>query len=182
MMDDSLLVTGGARSGKTGLAQNWCAARAAPRVYLATAERIVDDAEMAERIARHRSDRADIFARTIEEPLAVATAIEQAVADGAGTILVDCITLWLNNLGQACDWHAESVLAAVDTLAVQLADPPCPVAVVTNEVGSGIVPMAAVSRTFRDLQGWANQRLAAAAGSVALCACGLPLWLKGGPG
>ena len=177
-MPSALLVTGGARSGKSAFASRWILARPGPRIYLATARRFAEDLEMSGRIDRHQTDRADQGWQTVEEPLAVVSAIHAAAASGATALLLDCVTLWLTNLGEQSAWDESIVLAQVDQLAAVLADPPLTLAVVTNEVGLGIVPMSEVGRTFRDLQGWANQRLAAAALDVVFTACGLPLVLK----
>lgn len=169
----SLLVTGGARSGKSGHAQAWCEALPGPRLYLATARRDPADAEMAARIERHRADRAGRGWETRE----VAADLAGAVPRG-GVALIDCITLWLAGRAIACAWDEPAVLAEVDELCALVADPPCELAVVTNEVGSGIVPATEMGRAFRDLQGRANQRLARAAHAVVLCVCGLPMTVK----
>jgi adenosylcobinamide kinase/adenosylcobinamide-phosphate guanylyltransferase len=181
-MPASLLVTGGARSGKSRFAQQWCEARPGERVYLATAQIFPDDSEMAGRIARHRAERGPAWTRTIEEPFDPVAALQTAATNGARVALVDCATLWISNLGHHHDWDETAVLTAVDSLAALLADPPLDVAVVTNEVGDGIVPDNALARHFRDLQGWTNQRLAAGAQNAALIVCGLPVWLKTGAG
>lgn len=168
-MATKILVTGGARSGKTGLAERLALRLGRGPVYIATAE--ARDAEMADRIAAHRAGRGDGW-RTLEAPLALAAALDDS--DGAGPRLVDCLTLWLSNLvlgGR--DWHAEAE-ALADTLARQRA----PVVLVTNEVGAGIVPENALARQFRDAAGWLNQRIAAEADEVWLSVAGCPLRLK----
>jgi adenosylcobinamide kinase/adenosylcobinamide-phosphate guanylyltransferase len=170
-----LLVTGGARSGKSSYAQAWAEARPGPRRYLATARHDPADAEMAARIARHRADRAGRGWDTIETGPDLRAALAGCTG---GVALVDCVTLWLSGLAIDCDWDERAVLAEVDAVAALLRSPPCAVAVVTNEVGSGVVPASEWGRAFRDLQGFANQRLAAAAGQVVLCVCGLPLTMK----
>jgi adenosylcobinamide kinase/adenosylcobinamide-phosphate guanylyltransferase len=177
-MPTSLLVTGGARSGKSRFARAWAEMLPGPRLFVATAGEQAGDAEMAERIARHRREREQLWSGTIEEPLDVPGALHHAAALGTHTALVDCVTLWLTNLGGQHAWAEAPVLAAVDELAALLAAPPLDLAVVTNEVGSGVVPEHELGRRFRDLQGFANQRLAAAAHAVAFVTCGLPLWLK----
>jgi adenosylcobinamide kinase / adenosylcobinamide-phosphate guanylyltransferase len=177
-MPTSLLVTGGARSGKSRFARAWAEMRPGPRLFVATAGEQAGDAEMAERIARHRRERQELWSGTAEEPLDVVGALRRAAAAGTRTALVDCATLWLTNLGFRHDWVEAPILAAVDELAALLAAPLLDLAVVTNEVGSGVVPDHELGRRFRDLQGFANQRLAAAAHSVAFVTCGLPLWLK----
>jgi adenosylcobinamide kinase/adenosylcobinamide-phosphate guanylyltransferase len=175
----SLLITGGARSGKSRLARAWCEAGPGPRIHVATARCAPDDAEFAQRIAHHRAERGAAWAGTIEEPLDPAAAIRAAAAGGAATVLVDCVTLWISQLGEYHDWQSAAMAPALADFAALMADPPCCLAVVTNEVGSGGVAMHPVARAFTDAQGFANQRLAAAAGSVWLAVSGLPLVLKG---
>src|SRR5262249_51583812 len=143
-----------------------------PWLYVATAE--AKDAEMAERIAVHRAQRAAGW-RTVEAPHDLAGTL--AVAPAAAAVLVDCLTLWLSNrmLAEA-DIDAETgrVEAALDGRAR-------PVVLVANEVGYGIVPDNPLARRFRDLQGRLNQRLAARADRVVLVVAGLPLQVKGSP-
>jgi adenosylcobinamide kinase/adenosylcobinamide-phosphate guanylyltransferase len=169
----SLLVTGGARSGKSSFAQARVEALAGPRHYLATAHVDATDGEMAARISRHRADRAGRGWDTIE----VAEDLVAAIPHG-GAVLVDCVTLWLAGRAMALHWDDEAILEEVDHLCQLVADPPCTIALVTNEVGSGVVPETLMGRQFRDLQGWANQRLARAAHEVVLCVCGLPMTVK----
>ncbi len=163
------LVTGGARSGKSRLAESLAHATGLPRRYVATAQAL--DPEMAARIAHHRADRGADW-QTVEAPLDLGPAL----ATGAGLVtLVDCATLWLtNHLLAGHDLDAET-----DRLAGNLRASSGPVIVVTNEVGWGIVPDNALSRQFRDAQGRLNQRLAAEAGLVVAVLSGLPLVLKG---
>ncbi len=164
------LVLGGARSGKSALAEGLARETGLRRVYLATAQAF--DAEMAARIARHRADRGEGW-ETVEAPLALAAAL--AAADRPGTVvLVDCLTLWLSNVmldGRDAEAEATGLLVALDGMAA-------PVALVSNEVGLGIVPDTPLGRAFRDAQGRLNQRVAALCDAVAFCAAGLPLWLK----
>ena len=164
------LVLGGARSGKSRYAESLIAATPPPWVYVATAQAL--DAEMAERIAHHRKRRGDGW-HTIEEPHDLQDAIDAAPAGAA--VLVDCLTLWLTNrmLAEANmeveTGRLEAALARRNGLTV----------LVSNEVGSGIVPDNALARRFRDLQGHLNQRLAACADRVVLLVAGLPLIVKG---
>ncbi len=169
----SLLVTGGARCGKSTYAQCRAEGLSGPRRYLATARSDSTDTEMVARIARHRSDRAGRGWETVEVVDALCAAIPTD-----GVALVDCVTLWLAGRAMALQWDDAAVLAEVDRLCVLVADPPCTILLVTNEVGSGVVPETAMGRQFRDLQGWANQRLARAAHEVVLCVCGLPMTVK----
>lgn len=176
----SLLVLGGARSGKSHYAEARLEALpgAAPGrlAYIATAQAL--DGEMAERIARHRERRGPRW-RTIEAPLALPEAIAEAAGeDGAGAdaILVDCLTLWLTNLLLA----GREPKAEGEALARALMACPVPIALIANEVGLGIVPEHALARRFRDEAGLLNQRLAGVVEEVVFVAAGLPLVLKGG--
>jgi adenosyl cobinamide kinase/adenosyl cobinamide phosphate guanylyltransferase len=174
-----VLVTGGARSGKSRFAEERLAALApaGPWRYIATAEALDD--EMRARIAHHRGRRGDAW-RTIEAPRALADALRVSADGNAGddsAVLVDCITIWLSNLmldGAGDD----ALLAAADEVAGAARAAAVPVVFVTNEVGAGIVPENAVARRFRDVAGWVNQRLARACDEVFLVAAGLPLKLR----
>jgi adenosylcobinamide kinase / adenosylcobinamide-phosphate guanylyltransferase len=163
------LVLGGARSGKSRYAESLITALSPPFVYVATAE--AGDAEMAKRIEVHRLRRGAAW-QTIEAPHDLAGALS-AVANGT-PVLLDCLTLWLSNRMLAkADLDAE-----IDGLERALDERAGSVVMVTNEVGSGIVPDNALARRFRDLQGALNQRLAARAGRVVLMVAGLPLVVK----
>lgn len=164
-----ILITGGARSGKSTRAEARAVCFAGPAVYIATAEAL--DSEMTERIEQHRARRgADWIAR--EEPLELTRALEET--DGGGARLVDCLTLWLSNLMHAGrDWSIETA-RLVESLKRQRS----PVVLVTNEVGLGIVPDNALARRFRDAAGLMNQMVAAAADEVEFVVAGLPMRLK----
>lgn len=168
-----VLISGGARSGKSRHAESLALAaaaslRAAP-VYIATAE--AHDDEMRDRIAAHRARR-DATWRNVEAPLALAQTL--AETDGSGPRVVDCLTLWLTNLMLAeRDWEsAAQVLCAVARRQV------APVFVVTNEVGLGIVPDNALARRFRDAAGLLNQMVASVADEVVFMVAGLPMKVK----
>lgn len=168
-MGKSILITGGARSGKSALAERLTLALGTPAVYIATAQPM--DGEMAARIACHQARRGAEW-RTVAEPLELCTALTQS--DGSGPRLVDCLTLWLSNLMQdGHDWEARAG-ALSETLARQSS----PVVFVTNEVGAGIVPENRLARTFRDAAGLVNQRIATACDEVWLCVAGHPLKVK----
>ena len=165
------LVLGGARSGKSRHAEALAAGRAGPLVYIASAEAL--DAEMAARIGRHRARRDGRWVN-VEAPLEVADAVAAHDRPG-GFILFDCVTLWLANLmaaGRDPEGETELLCERIGELSGDLV-------VVSNEVGSGIVPDNALARAFRDAAGLANQRLAQACDRVVLVAAGLPLVLKG---
>ncbi len=164
------LVLGGARSGKSGFAEGITVAHPRGCVYLATAE--IGDAEMAERVRKHRARR-EAHWRTIEAPLEIAEAIVAETEQGAA-VLVDCLTLWLSNLmaaGRDSGVETEALVRA-------LGQAGGPVVFVSNEVGLGIVPDNALARAFRDHAGRMNQRLAEIANAVFFVAAGLPLRLK----
>ena len=162
------LILGGARSGKTAHALRAAEASGRGLVMIATAEAL--DAEMADRIARHRAERGPRW-RTLEAPLDLAGALGQV--DASETAVVDCLTLWVSNL-----MHAEQDLErAADRLIAALTGREA--LLVSNEVGLGIVPDNALARRFRDAAGRLNQQVAAAADRVVFIAAGLPLVLKG---
>ncbi len=164
------LVLGGARSGKSAVAEGQVLQSGLEPVYLATAE--ARDGEMADRIARHRARRGQVWT-TIEEPLELTdTLIAEARPDRI--ILVDCLTLWLSNLmGAERDPVAEG-----DRLAVALADAAGPIVLVSNEVGQGIVPDNALARRFRDEAGLIHLKVAAVAGRVLFVTAGITQTLK----
>jgi adenosylcobinamide kinase/adenosylcobinamide-phosphate guanylyltransferase len=167
-----VLVTGGTRSGKSAFAETRLKELAPdqPWLYVATAEAF--DEEMKERIARHRQRRGDRW-RTVEAPRAPA----DPLVDFAGGALVDCLTLWITNL--LVEGHDdEPIVGAVELLVHTARRGPGTVVLVTNEVGSGIVPENALARRFRDLAGTCNQVVARAADEAWLVAAGLPLKLK----
>ena len=168
---DHALILGGARSGKSRFAECLARSRGHDLVYVATGE--AHDDEMAQRIARHRTDRGPEW-HTVEVPIDLPATI--AAASQANTVvLVDCLTLWLSNVMLA---DRDIAKAAADLLAA-LALAPGPVFMVTNEVGLGIVPENALARRFRDEAGRLNQLVAAQVPHVAFMAAGLPMWLKG---
>jgi adenosylcobinamide kinase / adenosylcobinamide-phosphate guanylyltransferase len=162
------LVLGGARSGKSRYAETLVMAVPPPWTYVATA--VACDAEMAARIADHRRRRGEDW-HTVEAPNDLAPAIDSAIP---GAVLVDCLTLWLTNRMLA-DADIDAEFLAVEAALGRRTEP---VVLVSNEVGSGIVPDNALGRRFRDLQGVLNQRLAARAGRVVLLVAGLPLEVK----
>jgi adenosylcobinamide kinase/adenosylcobinamide-phosphate guanylyltransferase len=164
-----ILITGGARSGKSVRAEARATAFAGKPVYIATAEAL--DTEMRERIAKHRARRGNEWIEH-ETPLELVSAIQ--ATDGGGARLVDCLTLWLSNLMHAeRDWPKETIRLA-ETLRAQKS----PVVLVSNEVGLGIVPDNALARQFRDAAGIMNQMIATAADEVEFVVAGLPMRVK----
>ena len=164
-----ILITGGARSGKSTRAEARARAFAGKPVYIATAEGL--DHEMRERIARHRARRGQEWIEH-ETPLELIAALN--ATDGGGARLVDCLTIWLSNLMHGGrDWAKEAA-GLVGALKAQRS----PVVLVTNEVGCGIVPDNAAARRFRDEAGKLNQRIAEAASEVYWMVFGCALRLK----
>ena len=167
------LVLGGARSGKSAFAQAAAEAQAARGggrlVMIATAQAF--DAEMAERIARHRLDRGPAWT-TIEAPVDLSAAL--AGLDGSDVVVVDCLTLWLSNLML----DERDMAAAAADLVATASRFDGTLWLVSNEVGFGIVPDNALARRFRDEAGRLHQALAQAADAVTLVVAGLTLRLK----
>jgi adenosylcobinamide kinase / adenosylcobinamide-phosphate guanylyltransferase len=164
-----ILITGGARSGKSKRAETRARSFPGRPVYVATAEAL--DSEMEERIATHRTRRGTDWIER-EVPLDLVQALVET--EGGGARLVDCLTLWLSNLLHSeRDWSRE-----VTHLADVLPRLRSPVVMVTNEVGLGIVPDNALARSFRDAAGIMNQTIAAVADEVEFVVAGLPMKLK----
>ncbi len=170
-MKKSILITGGARSGKSALAERMALQPCGRAIYIATARIHEGDEEMARRVAQHRARRSDAW-QDIHAPTDLAGALRGS--DGGAPRLVDCLTLWLTNLIlDEADWAAETG-RLVDALAAQSA----PVILVTNEVGQGIVPENRLARLFRDAAGQVNQTVAAACDEVWLAVAGYPMKVK----
>lgn len=166
----SLLVLGGARSGKSAYAQRLAEASGHTPLFVATAEAYDD--EMTARIAAHVAAR-DQRWRTYDAPYELVETLRTAAAPDR-IVLVDCLTLWLTNLML----RGDDVAAAGAGLAKAIPGLRGPCILVSNEIGHGIVPENALARRFRDAQGRLNQQMAAACVSVVLVAAGLPLRLK----
>lgn len=172
------LLIGGARSGKSALALRWSNERSSDVCTLVTGTE--SDPEMAARIAAHRRERPAHW-RVREEPVSLGRALRE---ERNGLLLVDCLTLWISNClwppgSEAADqvaWHRERD-DFLDALRAHAAD----VIIVTNEVGTGVVPNNVAARIFRDEQGWLNQAVAAVCDEVFFVTAGLPLCLKPGP-
>lgn len=174
-----ILVTGGARSGKSSYALERCESLAEQKAFIATCP--VMDQEMAERIEAHRLERQGRGWASFEEETAIAQLLPSLKA--YKIVLIDCLTLWVNNLMYRAELaslpfgekemrnECIALLAAVESFAGM-------VCVVTNEVGLGIVPDNALARRYRDLVGSCNRYLAEKADDVVLVSCGIPLSLK----
>lgn len=180
----AILVTGGARSGKSRFAEQLAATLGNRGLYIATMP--VRDDELQERVKLHQQRReASAFPwRTVEEPLDPGKWLKAGEDRSGGeedVVLIDCLTLWLTNL--LLEWELEAdgderLAAAIEGLATALAAANRPVIAVTNEVGDGIVPEYPLSRRFRDWAGWMNQRMAEVCGEVFLVTAGIPVELK----
>jgi adenosylcobinamide kinase/adenosylcobinamide-phosphate guanylyltransferase len=201
-----ILVTGGARSGKSSYAERLAAQLSAPQhgkvTYLATSQTY--DEEMEQRVAQHRAARPATWT-TVECPLDVPDAVRAAAADAgpAPVMLLDCVTLWVTNLlfaggafggsappGDGYNYDkdllppaeeraaADRVTAAVEDLLAAVPETGATLIAVSNEVGLGVVPEYPLARLYRDQLGWANQRLARAADKVYLLVSGYPLDVK----
>jgi adenosylcobinamide kinase / adenosylcobinamide-phosphate guanylyltransferase len=169
------LILGGARSGKSALAERLATRSDAQVTYIATGQPL--DGEMAERIAHHRACRPAHW-HCVEEPLALAATLRAQAGPGR-CLLVDCLTLWLGNLLG----HADPGVFARerDALLATLPQLPGWVILVGNEVGQGVVPLGELTRRFVDEAGRLHQALAAQCGQVVFVTAGLPMVLKGEP-
>jgi adenosylcobinamide kinase/adenosylcobinamide-phosphate guanylyltransferase len=168
------LITGGARSGKSMQALK-LALPYQRKFFVATGQAL--DHEMAARIEFHRTTRPPEF-QTVEEPVQVVAALEK-LGTSADVVVIDCLTLWVSNLMHRHGIDDGPILAEADKLAAALKAASFASIVVTDEVGSGIVPTDhAESRRFRDLLGWTNQKVVAVADDVLMMVAGHPLKVK----
>lgn len=174
-MHPTTLVIGGCRSGKSrhalAIGQSTPAHR---KLFVATCK--PEDGEMNERVRCHQQERGPSW-QTVEAPLELAAAIRQA-ATANDVAVVDCLTLWLSNLLLAYPTDPAAIDNRVIALCDVLAAPPCPLILVTNEVGTGIVPDNALARCYRDLVGHTNQRVAAACRQVIWMVAGIAVPIK----
>ena len=179
-MEKITLITGGSRSGKSAFAQKLAEKESNSRLFLATCP--VTDHEIAERIQRHIADRQQAGWKTVEEQVEISRQLE--AASGYDVILVDCLTLWVNNL--MYEAHQSNMVLDEDLISSRVGEliysarkHPGRVIFVTNEVGLGIVPENNDARLYRDLIGRCNQVVAASSDSVYLVSCGIPIKIKG---
>ncbi|WP_047551841.1 bifunctional adenosylcobinamide kinase/adenosylcobinamide-phosphate guanylyltransferase [Methylotenera sp. G11] len=176
-MNDIHLILGGARSGKSALAEKLAVESGLPVTYIATAQ--VYDHEFGQRVEHHKNRRPAHW-QTVEQPFDLGKALKQHAGIGK-CVIIDCLTLWLaqcicpdcerpENISWPDERHA---------LLRELGDLPGMILLVSNEVGMGIVPLGEINRQFQDEQGRLNQAVAQIAGKVSFVAAGLPLKLKG---
>ncbi len=169
-----VLITGGARSGKSMFALQHALERPGPRVFIATA--VACDDEMRRRIENHRSERTGQFS-TIEAPYHLAHAVT-TLPEETGVACIDCLTVWLGNLLFRFEAEPLRIEQEIDAFIAVLESAPCDLVIVTNEVGYGIVPENAMARRFRDDAGALNRRVAQVAQKVYLCVCGIAVTVK----
>ena len=176
-MNEIIFITGGCRSGKSKYAlQTAEKIVATRRIYIATC--VPQDDEMKQRVAQHQKERSGTWV-TVEEPLDLPRAILEN-SRRADVILIDCLTLWTSNL--LMETRDEAMIKnEIKQLVRALEQADCPVVVVSNEVGSGIVPENRLARQFRDIVGWVNQSIAACAHRVVWMVAGIPVTVKGEP-
>ena len=165
----TILVTGGARSGKSVFAEKRTKQLGSSLIYIATSE--VIDSEMRKRVEEHQARRGSEW-QTLHAPINLTEALIKT--DGKGPCLVDCVTFWLNNL----IFHDEDIDAATKELITVLNERSDPVVLVTNEVGSGIIPENALARRFCDEAGRLNQTISQIADEVYMSISGIPLQIK----
>ena len=183
-------VLGGARSGKSHFAEQQALFLAKKNskqaIYIATATAIDD--EMSARINKHQQDRNELF-QLVESPLALSNTLDKAQSENV--YLLDCLTLWLNNIifakqslqkeniGQKIEFHLEQEIELfIQTLDREFSNKERDIIIVSNEIGLGVVPMGESTRLFVDYCGWLNQRVAKIAQQVTLLTAGIPLSLK----
>lgn len=165
------LILGGARSGKSSLAEQLAETYGDNIAYVATANAAFNDDEMAVRIAKHKQQRPAHW-QSIESPIRLADTLERLT--GVDCILVDCLTLWLSNCLFEANWP-EQRQALLDSLKNYSGN----LIMVSNEVGMGIVPLGEISRQFVDESGFLHQAVAKHCDRVIFTAAGLPLVMKG---
>lgn len=170
---EKILVLGGCRSGKSGHAMQLAESMGRQRVFLATC--IPRDDEMRERIERHRRERSHTW-KTLEVPMGLAEAITRH-SRSSDVVLVDCLTLWLSNVIIEIQ-EAAGIRQRIDGLAQAVTAAPNTVVLVSNEVGTGIVPENRLARLYRDLSGWTNQAMAAVCNRVIWTVAGIPVTIK----
>lgn len=180
----AVLVTGGARSGKSRFAERYAESLGERGLYIATMQAL--DNEMRDRIGLHRlrREQSGFPWRTVEEPLELAGLLRkhgEAAQPSGDVVLIDCLTLWLSNWLLELEGKSdadERLARLIEELAQALADMDRPVIAVTNEVGDGVVPEYPLGRRFRDWAGWMNQRMAEVCSEVFLVTAGIPVELK----
>jgi adenosylcobinamide kinase/adenosylcobinamide-phosphate guanylyltransferase len=170
---DKILVLGGCRSGKSSHALKLAEGMGQRRVFVATC--VPHDDEMRARVDRHRRERSDAW-NTLEISVNLAEVIS-AHSPAVDVMLVDCLTLWLNNLLMQTQ-DTQQIRRHINDLAEAVKTAPHAVILVSNEVGAGIVPENRLARLYRDLAGWTNQAVADACDRVVWTVAGIPVTIK----
>ena len=175
-MNETIFILGGCRSGKSRHALELAGKFTEnQRIFIATC--VPSDEEMKQRVARHQKDRGKSW-KTLEVPIHLPEAISENSSKG-NVILVDCITLWINNLLMEMQISTvDEIIEPINRLTHSLKAAQCPVILVSNEVGTGIVPENQLARLFRDITGTANQKLAACTDKVVWMVAGIPVPVK----
>jgi len=176
-MSEITFVLGGARSGKTSFAQTLAESLKGPKIYLATC--LAFDDELKKRVIKHQNERDSDLWETIEEPMDFSPYLKNC--EKQAIILLDCLTLWINNLLYECPNISEEDIAEKIKRTFSSLKNFNHLIVVSNEVGLGLVPIEKDARKYRDILGKANQVLAQISKRVIFISCGLPLYLKGSP-
>ena len=175
MVNELIFIIGGCRSGKSKHALQTAEKMPGNRkIYIATC--VPQDNEMKQRVARHQKERSQNWV-TVEEPLHLPQALLEN-SPKADVMLVDCLTLWVSNLLMETD-DEEKLEEAISQLIDTLEKATCPIVLVSNEVGTGIVPENRLARQYRDIIGLANQAVAKTAGKVIWMVAGIPVTVKG---
>jgi len=170
-----IFVLGGCRSGKSSYALEMSQKFSGDnKVFIATC--IPHDDEMKQRVARHQEERSQAW-ETVEAPLLLPEAVTEK-SRTADTIIIDCLTLWVSNLlMESAD--SEKIEMHISRLTEAIENSQCPLVLVSNEVGHGIVPENKLARQFRDLVGFVNQAVAGCADKVIWTVAGIPMRIKG---
>jgi adenosylcobinamide kinase/adenosylcobinamide-phosphate guanylyltransferase len=172
-MKETVLVIGGCRSGKSSYALELAEQIPGQKIFVATC--MPHDKEMEKRVLRHKKQRSQAWT-TLEEPVRLPEAISQN-SRKENVILVDCLTLWISNLvlenndQKNIDRHIRKLIQSLEKAE-------CPIILVSNEVGTGIVPENRLARRFRDIAGFTNQKVAACANKVIWMVAGIPVGVK----
>ncbi len=177
-MAEIILITGGSRSGKSRFALELAESFSQDqRLFIATCPAV--DGEMDERICRHKEERQGRGWQTFEEELDPAKLITNDLPNSPGVVLLDCLTLWINNLLYHVEESSKDIASLCLELIAAMKASSHMFVVVSNEVGLGIVPENPLARKYRDLVGTANQCFGREAAQVILVSCGIPLYIKG---
>ena len=174
-MEKIIFVIGGCRSGKSRYALNLADQISEDnKIFIATC--VPGDEEMKQRVLHHQKERAAQW-KTLEVPVLLPKAIKD-ISRKTEVVLVDCLTLWLNNIFAKND-DKETIRKQIRQLSQSLRKVQCPVILVSNEVGAGIVPENKLARRFRDVMGFVNQTVSDISDQVIWMIAGIPVTIKG---